>query len=103
MSIFSLGRKPRAFHHVPIFYDERQDRLKEIEDRARRTVKAAQGDSGDKGHEMRSEDLRGAFSEMTTHVRRRKERGAHAWSNNIGMLLIIIVVLLVVWYYIIRY
>lgn len=54
MSIFS-ARKPRGFNHHFIYVDERKERIKEIEQRAReRSGQPARA-------ERRSDHLRGAF------------------------------------------
>lgn len=95
MSIFSLGRKPRQFHHVPIFYDERNDRLRAIEQKARH--KADQ----DGTQPLQPEDLRGTFVQGTTHLRRSKEH-AGRWTNNIGIITVMILALALVWYYLMR-
>lgn len=92
MSIFSLGRKPRRFCHVPIYYDERRDRLAEIEKRARCAVEH-------RDEEFKSENLRCAFEAAMPHLQRHKQRKAFSWRCNIGMLALIIMVLLLVWYY----
>lgn len=95
MSIFSLGRKPRRFSHVPIFYDERQDRLKEIERRARREAEC-------QTEEFHPEAMRGAFETSMPHLQRHKQRKAYSWTSNVGMLALIIVVLLLMWYYLVK-
>lgn len=33
---FSGNRKPRSFHHVPVYYDERKERIHKIEGRRRK-------------------------------------------------------------------
>lgn len=54
MSIFS-ARKPRGFNHHFIYVDERKERIKEIEQRAReRSGQTARA-------ERRADHLRGAF------------------------------------------
>lgn len=49
-------RKPRKFNHKYIYADERADRLREIEERARRDLGMTQTEG------YRSNSLRGAFS-----------------------------------------
>lgn len=111
MSIFSLGRKPKRFHHVPIFYDERTDHLREIERRARKEV-AAHEASGSKAadkqagsqpapHTFQPEDLRGAFSQGSPRLQRRQKH-KNSWTANIGMLVLIILILLMVWYWLLK-
>lgn len=94
MSIFSLGRKPRRFNHVPIFYDERADRLAEIERKAQQT------DGQGASDQLCPDDLRGAFLLGTTHLRRSKERKGQ-WTGNIGILIVLILVCALVWFYLI--
>lgn len=55
MSLFSQ-RKPRKFNHNYIYVDERADRLREIEERAKRDL----GMNSASGY--RPDGLRGAFS-----------------------------------------
>lgn len=95
MSIFSLKRKPRHFNHVPIFYDERADRLQEIEARAKRAMEqdAVETSMPQKVHE--------AFMADMPHLQRR-QRQACSWSANAVMLFLIIIVLLLVWYCLIK-
>ena len=55
MSLFSR-RKPRGFNHRYIYYDERRERLRAIEERARRELGI------EAPEEFRPEHLRGVFS-----------------------------------------
>lgn len=61
---------PRRFNHNYIFVDERKEKLRKIEEKAKR-------DLGLLPPEERSyeERLRGAFVKETTHLKRRKEQG----------------------------
>ncbi len=69
MRLFST-RKPRGFNHKYIYYDERRERLKAIEERARREM----GMEPAAGYDP--ERLRGAFSSAQRHVSRARERRA---------------------------
>lgn len=64
MSLFRQ-RKPRPFNHKYIYVDERADRLREIEERARRDL----GMNPTEGY--RPDSLRGAFSAGHGSRRRR--------------------------------
>ncbi len=68
MGMFSM-RKPRAFHHEYIYVDERKEKLKKIEDAAKRDLGMLPP------KEFKPEDIRGKFVEGTTYLKRRKESG----------------------------
>lgn len=85
MGIFSLGRKPRRFSHVPIFYDERDGRLTAVEQER------------DEAYDR--EALRGAFVQETSHLRRHREQ-AGSWTTNVGALfLLLLVLVLAFWFF----
>ncbi|MCR5574693.1 MAG: hypothetical protein K6F78_07730 [Bacteroidaceae bacterium] len=88
MGMFSV-RKPRGFHHNWIYVDERKEKLAKIEENAKRELGMLPP------KEFDPEDIRGKFSESTTHLKRYKEKGSK--SNN-AMIIFLIIVLLWVWY-----
>ncbi len=66
MGIFNQ-RKPRGFQHQYIYVDERRERLREIEERAKREL-------GIQSQEATTEErIRGKMVEQTKHLKRRKE------------------------------
>lgn len=69
MRLFDV-RKPRGFRHSYIYYDERRERLKVMEERARRELGMIPPE------EFRPEDLRGTFVRSTKYLLREKEREA---------------------------
>lgn len=78
-------RRPRGYHHIYIYVDERRERLEELKEKARRE----QGLSPER--RVNPEDVRGKFVGATTHLRRRKERGRRplhwaVWLFLIGLL-----------------
>lgn len=79
-------RKPRGFRHNYIYYDPRKEKLKEIDERAKRELGLLPP------KEFSPEDIRGKFVQATTHLKRRKESGRKPLSY--GVLLIAIVLLL---------
>ncbi len=81
MGMFSVG-KPRGFQHNYIYYNPRKEKLKEIEENAKRELGILPP------KEFKPEDIRGKFVNATTHLKRRKEGGKHLSS---GMLILIIV------------
>lgn len=89
--------KPRRFTHEPIYYDEHRDRVRKIEERARKELK----EKDDKGYS--TDDIHGAF---TGHIHQRRERRNSIWRGatmaNTAALIVIILVLLIVWYYLSR-
>lgn len=87
MSMFSV-RKPRGFHHNYIYYDPRKEKLKEIDERAKREL----GILSPK--EFVPEDIRGKFVQATKHVKRRKESGRKPVSYGVLITAIILLLLL---------
>lgn len=75
MSIFQLKRKPRRFHHIPIYYDEHAKPEAEPFD-----------------------ELRGAFVQGTTHLQRRKRQQGR-WTGNVRILLLLIFIFVMVWFF----
>lgn len=89
--------KPRRFTHEPIYYDEHRDRVRQIEEKARKELQSEHDKS------FNPDDIRGAFS---GHVRERRQRRGKLWQGsmlaNTGALIVIILVLLLVWIYLSR-
>ncbi len=92
MGMFSV-HKPRGFQHNYIYYDPRKEKLKNIEENAKREL----GLLPEK--EFSPEDIRGRFINATTHVRRRKESGRKPIPY--GILIFAIIVLVLIMRYII--
>ncbi|WP_336594906.1 hypothetical protein [Bacteroides acidifaciens] len=84
-------REPRRYHHTYMYIDERKEKLKAIEDRAKRELGLLPP------KEFSPEDIRGTFVKGTKHLRRRKEGGRKPM--RFGVALIIIGVLLFIWHY----
>lgn len=82
---FFKQRKPRGFNHQFIYVDERKERLKEMEERAKRELGLIP-----EAEKTAEERIRGKFVEQTSHLKRQQERGNPSSSK----WLIIIAVLL---------
>ena len=82
MGMFTT-RKPRGFHHNYIYYDPRKEKLKEIDERAKRELGLLPP------KEFSPEDIRGKFVQATKHLKRRKESGRKPLSY--GVLIVAIV------------
>lgn len=91
MSLFKT-REPRRFEHNYIYYDERKEKLRKIEESAKREL----GMLPEK--EFNPEDLRGKFVEQTTHLKRYKE------SRHISAfgLFMIILGLIIIWRFLLQ-
>ena len=87
MGMFSV-RKPRGFHHNYIYYDPRKEKLKEIDERAKRELGLLPP------KEFEAEDIRGKFVQATKHVKRRKESGRKPVSYGVLITAIILLLLL---------
>lgn len=65
MNMFGI-RRPRGFHHEYIYYDEREEKLSKIEQRAKEELGISQPSARD------YERLRGKFASSTHYLSRRK-------------------------------
>jgi len=90
MGMFSVN-KPRGFNHNYIYYDPRREKLKKIEENAKRELGLLPP------KEFSPEDIRGKFVEATTHLRRRKESGRKPLSYGVLIFAIIFLLLLMHW------
>lgn len=92
MSLFKQP-KPRAFHHEYIYVDERRERLKDIENRAKSELGMKVTTNAD-----RESRIRGTFLNATRYVRRRRERRASGGLVlSFGMIVVLLLILLAVW------
>ncbi|MCK9159772.1 MAG: hypothetical protein WCR45_00510 [Bacteroidaceae bacterium] len=85
-------RKPRPFNHPYIYVDERKEKLKKLEEDAKRELGMLPERKIDP-----AKDIRGKFVEGTKHLKRRKESGKKPISA--GILIVIIGVLIYIWHY----
>ena len=88
--MFSV-RKPRGFQHNYIYHDPRKEKLKEIDERAKRELGILPP------KEFAPEDLRGKFVQATKHVKRRKDSGKKPVSYGISIAVIVVLLLLMRW------
>lgn len=87
MGMFTVN-KPRGFHHNYIYYDPRKEKLKKIEENAKRELGILPP------KEFSPEDIRGKFVNATTHLKRRKESGSKPVSYGVLIGAIIVLVFL---------
>ena len=80
------SEKPRAYSHQYIYVDERKEKLKKIEEKAKRDLGMLPPEES-----TVEERIRGKFVEQTSHLKRQQEKGKPSSSK----WLIIIAVLLV--------
>jgi hypothetical protein len=93
---FFNQRKPRGFHHEPIYYDPRKEELEE-------RVKKVKKEMGMLPDEEYKPNLKGAFIEQSSHVRRRQQNEEKSSSSrNIKLGVLLAVLLVVFWYLYIR-
>ncbi|MCQ2074224.1 MAG: hypothetical protein MJY77_03410 [Bacteroidaceae bacterium] len=92
MGMFSI-REPRRIEHKYIYYDERKEKLKKIEEKAKRELGLSE-DTFD------PENIRGKFIEGTKHLKRRKQSGSK--SIPLPVAIVLIVALLMLWVYLRR-
>jgi hypothetical protein len=101
--MFFSSRRPRPFHHTFIYYDERRERLRQLEEHAReelaaedqlvkegRAAERLKDDDAEALRRFRPEVLRGTFLPADSRVRHRRP-GLFS-----GHLLLIVLILLCV-------
>ena len=70
MALFK-SQKPRAYHHPYIFVDERKEKLRKIEEKAKRELGLLPPKP------MTKEEFRGTFVNATHHLKRRRKVGGN--------------------------
>ncbi|ALO49379.1 hypothetical protein [Hoylesella enoeca] len=96
MNLFQV-RKPRGFHHIYIYVDERKERLQKIEQCARR-------DLGMLNEECdRKNRIAGTFVAATHHLQKYRQKGAVGKKRmSFKGLILLLIVLLFVWFYLVE-
>ena len=87
MGMFSV-REPRRFEHKYIYYDERKEKLKKIEESAKRDLGMLPQES------FNPENIRGKFVEGTKHLKKRKENGGPRISAPTAVFIIVLLLVL---------
>ncbi|MEG1616620.1 MAG: hypothetical protein RR202_06730 [Bacteroidales bacterium] len=96
MGLFYNVRKPRQFRHDPIYFDPRKEALEE-------RVKKVKKELGELKDEEYKPDLKGAFVNQTSHVKRRQEHEDKSNSSrNIKLAVILVGLLLALYYFYFR-
>jgi len=85
--MFSV-REPRRFEHKYIYYDERKDKLKKIEESAKRDLGMLPQES------FNPENIRGKFVEGTKHLKKRKENGGPRLTAPTAVFIIVLLLVL---------
>ena len=86
MGMFSI-REPRRIEHKYIYYDERKEKLKKIEEKAKVEL-------GMSEETFDPESIRGKFIEGTKHLKRRKQSGSKSIPFPVAIMLIAALLLL---------
>lgn len=86
---FFNQRKPRGFNHQYIYVDERKERLKAMEERAKRELGLLP-----EAEKTTEERIRGKFAEQTSHLKRQQERGGGSSSKWLVIIAVLLVALL---------
>lgn len=84
-------REPRKFEHKYIYYDERKEKLRKIEERAKRELGMLEEEEFD------PERIRGKFLESTKHLRRRKQSGAKPVPTTVIVAILVVLLLVLHW------
>jgi cell division protein FtsB len=90
MGIFKT-REPKRFAHQYIYVDERKERLKEIEERAKRDLGMIQPKEA-----TAEERIRGKIADQTTHLKRRKENDSPISTKRLILILALLAMILIV-------
>lgn len=86
---FFKQRKPRGFNHQYIYVDERKERLKQIEERAKRELGMIP-----EAEKTIEERIRGKFVEQTSHLKRQQEKGKPSSSKWLVIIAALLIALL---------
>ena len=86
---FFNQRQPRGFNHQYIYVDERKERLKAMEERAKRELGLIP-----EAEKTTEERIRGKFVEQTSHLRRQQEKGKPSSSKWLIIIAVLLVALL---------
>ena len=86
---FFNQRKPRGFNHQYIYVDERKERLKAMEERARRELGLIP-----EAEKTTEERIRGKFVEQTSHLKRQQEKGNPSSSKWLIIIAVLLIALL---------
>lgn len=88
MGFFKTGA-PRKFEHKYIYVDERREKLKKIEDKAKRDLGLLPPE------ELSYRDrIKGAFVDSTTHLKRRKQNSGYMKTQTLIVMLVIAIFVL---------
>ena len=88
---FFKQRKPRGFNHQYIYVDERKERLRAMEERARRELGLIP-----EAEKTTEERIRGKIAEQSTHLRRKMENEAPITSKRLILILSLMIMILYV-------
>ncbi|MCQ2066977.1 MAG: hypothetical protein MJY65_04935 [Bacteroidaceae bacterium] len=88
MGMFNI-REPRRMEHHYIYYDERKEKLRKIEENARRDLGMLDGEET-----FDPNRIRGKFLESTKHLRRRKQSGAKPVSTPVIIMILVALIIL---------
>lgn len=89
MGLFTQ-RKPRGFQHQYIYVDERKERLREVEERAKRELGMIPQEAP-----TTEGRIRGKFTEQTTHLKRRQEKENPVSTKSIILILALLIVIFI--------
>ena len=84
--------KPKGFHHHYIYVDERKERIKKMEEKAKQEL-------GMEPSTVKPEDLRGTFHRATTHARKHQKRRNRMFLPGFATCLFIILLLVILCYF----
>lgn len=85
-------RKPRGFRHEPIYFDPQKEALEE-------RVRKVKREMGELSEDDYKPDIKGAFVNQSSHVKRRVDNPDKSSSKRNVLLAIILVILMILFYY----
>lgn len=96
MGLFFNVRKPRKFHHDPIYFDPKKDELDERIRKVKREI-------GELPEEEYKPNLKGSFIDQSAHVKRRQgNEEKSSTARNIRLAVILAILLILLYYFYIR-
>jgi len=94
-------RKPRQFDHKPIYWDPHKEEMEKRLQRIKRELGQSEPLTPEESKEEYNEEIKNAFHEGTSHLKRSKEKGNNPRTReykNVKLILALVVLAVILWY-----